>query len=211
MTGTAVEKVISEIEQLNPEEQQEIFQQLEKRLNGANGSSPAAQPVTNKPESAPTGSAARGNPLHRDRSREFAWLEQHRAEYIGQWVALEGDQLLHHTPSLKELFAVANRGDFRDALMVLIETTEGPDYHQTGKGDRTVAINWPRKDRSPEHAWLEQHRHEYSGEWLALDGDRLVSHSPILREVTAETKKQGVHSPYLIRIDSPDDLPWAGF
>lgn len=211
MTGTAVEKVISEIEQLNPEEQQEIFQQLGQRLNGANGNSPVTGPAADKSESERTGRAARGNPLHRDRSREFAWLEKHRAEFIGQWVALEGDQLLYHTPSLKELFAAANRGDFRDALMVLIETAEGPEYHQTGKGDRTVAINWPTKDRSREDAWLKQHRHEYPGEWLALDGDRLVSHSRILREVTEETKKQCIHSPYFVRVDSPDDLPWAGF
>lgn len=206
MATAAVERVFAEIEQLAPEQQREFFEQLGKRRNGA---SPAVEQAN--PKCVPTGSAARGNPLHRDRSREFAWLEQHRAEYLGQWVALEGDQLLYHTPDLKELFREANQGDFRDALMVLIETAEGPYYHQTGKGDRTVAINWPRKDRSREQAWLKQHRHEYAGEWLALDGDRLISHSPVLREVTAEMKKQDVQSPYLIRVDSPEDLPWAGF
>src|ERR1051326_310553 len=100
MAATAVEKVIAEIERLSLEQQQELFQQLEKRLNGVNGASPASHAAPANQKSAPTGSAARGNPLHRDRSREFAWLEQHRAEYLGQWVALEGDQLLYHTPSL---------------------------------------------------------------------------------------------------------------
>ncbi len=207
MAGAAVEQVIAEIEQLNPEQQQELFQQLEKRLNGVNGVSPASSLT---PETSPTGSAARGNPLHRDRSREFAWLEKHRAEYIGSWVALEGDQLLHHTPSLKEMFAEANRRDFRDALMVLIETTEGPYYHQTGKGDRTVAINWPMKDRSLEHSWLRQHRREYPGEWLALDDGRLISHGLNMKEVAAEAKRQGFNSPYFVRVESPDELPWAG-
>jgi hypothetical protein len=40
-----------------------------------------------------------------DRSAEFAWLEQHAAEYRGQWVALLGDELLAQAATLDEIMA----------------------------------------------------------------------------------------------------------
>jgi hypothetical protein len=38
-----------------------------------------------------------------DRSAEFAWLEQHAAEYRGQWVAVLGDRLLAQAATLDEI------------------------------------------------------------------------------------------------------------
>jgi len=40
-----------------------------------------------------------------DRSAEFRWLAEHGEEYIGQWVAMLGDGLLAHAPTLDELLA----------------------------------------------------------------------------------------------------------
>jgi hypothetical protein len=39
----------------------------------------------------------------RDRSREHAWLSRHASEYRGRWVAIDGDELIAHAASLKEL------------------------------------------------------------------------------------------------------------
>lgn len=211
MTSTTLEQFISKIDQLNLEEQQEIFQQLGKRLNGVNGSSSntVAHYSPEYSRSYSEGCVGSANPLHRDRSREYAWLEKHRAEYIGQWVALEGDQLLAHSPNLKVIRREAKRGDFEDALMILIENADGS--YNRGCGDRIVGINVPMKDRSRENNWLQQHRSEYGGEWLALDGDRLLSHGPNLKEVAEEAKRQGVNDALYVRAESPDELPWAGF
>ncbi len=38
-----------------------------------------------------------------DRAREYRWLATHANRYRGQWVALDGEALLAHAPSLKEL------------------------------------------------------------------------------------------------------------
>ncbi len=38
-----------------------------------------------------------------DRTREFAWLRQHSADYRGQWVALLGADLLASGPDIDEL------------------------------------------------------------------------------------------------------------
>lgn len=38
-----------------------------------------------------------------DRTREFAWLRQHSAQYRGQWVALLGAELLASGPDVEEV------------------------------------------------------------------------------------------------------------
>jgi Family of unknown function (DUF5678) len=40
-----------------------------------------------------------------DRSAEFRWLAKHGEEYKGQWVAMLGEGLLAHAPTLDELIA----------------------------------------------------------------------------------------------------------
>lgn len=39
------------------------------------------------------------------------------------------------------------------------------------------------RTRSSEFAWIQAHAHEYPGEWIALDGDRLLAHGPRLKQV----------------------------
>ena len=193
MATQAVEKVVSEFKQLSAEDQKEALQLFKQKLNGT-------------AQHAPSPASAR---MTRDRSREYAWLDQHRAEYIDQWVALDGDRLLGHGPTINHAERAAKAQGVEDALLILIETPDGS--YIPGRGPRIVAVNVATRDTSLEDEWLRQHQHEYPGEWLALYEDRLISHSPILREVTEETKRQGINSPYFIRVDSPDDLPWAGF
>ena len=43
-----------------------------------------------------------------DRKREMDWIEEHADEYIGEWVALCGDQLVAHSTKAKEVFAKAS-------------------------------------------------------------------------------------------------------
>jgi uncharacterized protein YoaH (UPF0181 family) len=38
-----------------------------------------------------------------DRTADFQWLKEHSKEYVGQWIALFGGDLLAHDPSLKEV------------------------------------------------------------------------------------------------------------
>jgi hypothetical protein len=65
MLDTAVEKVIAEIERLSSEQQREVIEHLEKKMNGKHSSSPPREPrivATNLPI--------------KDRSKENAWLAQ---------------------------------------------------------------------------------------------------------------------------------------
>jgi hypothetical protein len=57
----------------------------------------------------------------RDISAEHKWLHEHRDEYAGQWVALKGDQLIHHSTNAKEVFAAAKAVGMLETLVVLVE------------------------------------------------------------------------------------------
>lgn len=68
----------------------------------------------------------------------------------------------------------------------------------------------PMKDRTRELVWIEQHRHEYAGQWVALDGDRLIAASPIRAEISVAIKADGAELPLIDRIPSPDEPPFMG-
>jgi hypothetical protein len=57
----------------------------------------------------------------RDRAREFAWLAQHRDEYDGQYVALEGDTLIAAGASAKEVSIKARARGITQALILYVE------------------------------------------------------------------------------------------
>lgn len=61
-----------------------------------------------------------------DRTREFEWMKQHEREYIGQWVALKGDQLIAHGTAAKTVFARARELGVNDALVYLVEDPDIP-------------------------------------------------------------------------------------
>jgi predicted Zn-dependent protease len=52
-----------------------------------------------------------------------------------------------------------------------------------------------------ERAWVEAHRDEYLGQWVALDGDHLVAHGTNARTVYEAARAQGVEIPYIDRVE----------
>ncbi len=68
----------------------------------------------------------------------------------------------------------------------------------------------PMPDRTRERQWVKDHRQEYAGQWVALDGDRLVAASFVQQEVWDAVKVTDATRPIVHRIPSPDDLPYIG-
>ena len=66
-------------------------------------------------------------------------------------------------------------------------------------------------DCSGELRWLDQHRQEYVGQWVALQGDRLLAHGMSARDVYDEARGQGVDVPSVLRIELPDEWPFGGW
>lgn len=66
-------------------------------------------------------------------------------------------------------------------------------------------------DCAPERRWLAEHGREYAGQWVALDGDRLLAHGERASEVYAAVRESGVQLPLVVRIDPSDRLPFGGW
>ena len=68
----------------------------------------------------------------------------------------------------------------------------------------------PMPDDRRERQWVRDHKHEYPGQWVALDGDRLIAASANRMEISAAVKADGAKLPLILRIPAPDDLPFMG-
>ncbi|MEW6206768.1 MAG: DUF5678 domain-containing protein [Acidobacteriota bacterium] len=60
--------------------------------------------------------------------------------------------------------------------------------------------------------WLDENRSKYLGQWVALDGDKLISHGLDAREVYEAALAAGIDSPVLERVVEKETQPyWAGW
>lgn len=59
--------------------------------------------------------------------------------------------------------------------------------------------------------WLAQREAEYAGQWLALDGDRLLSHGEDPHKVRAEARARGVETPFVVFAENPDEFFTGGW
>lgn len=60
-----------------------------------------------------------------------------------------------------------------------------------------------------EHAWVDAHRDEYLGQWVAVEGDSLVAHGANPREVYLVARNSGIEVPYLVRVEYREE-PFTG-
>ena len=67
------------------------------------------------------------------------------------------------------------------------------------------------KDRSRENQWLAEHQREYIGQWVALEGDRLIAHGVNAAEGVAAADASGIERPMVIYVEDPDAPPFAGW
>ena len=51
--------------------------------------------------------------------------------------------------------------------------------------------------------WLDENREKYSGQWVALDGDRLMASGPTAKEVYSKAKAEGVEIPFVELVTEP--------
>lgn len=54
--------------------------------------------------------------------------------------------------------------------------------------------------RTREQDWIDSHREQleaYRGEWIVVEGDRLVAHSPDAATAFAEARRQGIQVPFV--------------
>jgi len=105
MASADIDRIIEQVRRLAPEERKQLRAELAREEQNTFSSCKASI----------------------DLSRELRWIEEHRAEYAGQWVAVRGSRLLSSGRDGKEVFEAARAaGDDRPFVTTAgIWTTAG--------------------------------------------------------------------------------------
>jgi hypothetical protein len=93
----------------------------------------------------------------------------------------------------------------RQRLQQWLATEEHKNGH-TKNGNQAL-------HREREMRWLadEQNRAKYGGQWVALEGEQVLSHGDDLRQVYAEAQAKGVRVPFTSFVEPLDALPFGGW
>ncbi|MGI8640894.1 MAG: DUF5678 domain-containing protein [Pyrinomonadaceae bacterium] len=73
---------------------------------------------------------------------------------------------------------------------------------------KIIAADVPVRDFSREREWLEKHRDEYDGQWVVLDGDRLVAAGFDGQEVVKKAREPGTNGAYIVFVEGSDRPPF---
>ena len=67
------------------------------------------------------------------------------------------------------------------------------------------------QDATPSLRWIEEHSAEFAGQYVALDGDRLVASGTDSKEVIAAVRATGLNGLLFTLIPPADAPPFVGF
>lgn len=59
----------------------------------------------------------------------------------------------------------------------------------------------PKAKQHDAMLWLSDHAREFEGEWVALDGDRLIAHDPNFDKVCEVADASGIYLPLITFIE----------
>ena len=77
--------------------------------------------------------------------------------------------------------------------------------NREGQGSQAHANRSARSLR-----WLHENRAKYSGQWVALNGDRLTASGQTAKEVYSKAKAEGVEIPFVELVTDPEPMPSTG-
>ncbi len=109
---------------------------------------------------------------------------------------------------LRELEAVFEGGVLRPLEpLSLVENQHVRVTIADAPAVREVAYN----DRRAEQEWIAAHGDEYPGEWVALEGEALLSHGADAFAVRDEARGKGVQHPLMVHLPAESEGFSAGF
>lgn len=110
--------------------------------------------------------------------------------------------------------------DLVNSLMEQLKALSAPEkrliasqlMEQADNEEQAQILDLPEdvRYRRREYQWIREHKEEYAGQWVALEGDTLYAHGSSARQVLEEAEKAGAKLPFIARVHSPDDLYFTG-
>ncbi len=77
--------------------------------------------------------------------------------------------------------------------------------------DRELVQTAAVQSGSTERSWVDRHRDEYLGQWVAVEGDRLVAHGTNPRQVYLSARAAGISIPYIVHVTPKVDAYIGGW
>ncbi len=108
------------------------------------------------------------------------------------------------TVTVENIVELINQLPALERGKLINELTQAETVKPQFPKSRIISTNAPYIDRTREDAWLKQHRNEYIGKWIALNGDELVAQGETGREVFAKIREMGIDSALVILVEDPD-------
>ena len=99
-----LEQIIEEAKRLSPDEQQKLREALDREALDA-------EKIVRIPPS---------------RGREQQWIAEHGDEYVGQWVVIEGDQLITHGRDARTVYEAAREAGIAVPFLVRVAPGNEP-------------------------------------------------------------------------------------
>lgn len=97
----------------------------------------------------------------------------------------------------------------RERLQQMLAQEAAPPVKAKAPRDKRVPCE-PMPNRTREGEWIAQHKREYAGQWVALEGGHLVAASSNRGDLSAAIKAAGAKLPLIHRIAALEDLPYIG-
>jgi Family of unknown function (DUF5678) len=99
----------------------------------------------------------------------------------------------------------------RRRLLNLLLSQPDLAVEQKGEEQVTASIQDHLAQHAPNLRWLEEHREEYIGQWVALHDGRLIAHSSDGEALVEPVRKSGVRNPLIVFVEPPGAELFVGF
>jgi hypothetical protein len=99
----------------------------------------------------------------------------------------------------------AEKRKLRQVLDLELEQVKAQDRAQPMNSD-----NGDDKTREGRLEWLKSHREEYGGQYVALDGDRLIAVGPNYRVAREKALAAGKTNAFVTYLSKPDEIAEMG-
>ena len=86
-----------------------------------------------------------------------------------------------------------------------------PDSKSTPRRKAGRSGSQPRGDAAAELRWLARHGDKYAGQWVALDGNRLIAHGTNARQIHEAARRRKGKLPLVVQVEPAPKLPFGGW